>query len=205
MKDVKIMHETTSGWSVFVNFWERYFGKSINFKTEGLKDVFLYLSTWEAPKSTFLTVFTLESIHLFTSTSRVEERVGIVGNGCTLGLESYPSSLRPNLRLAGPGIHGQTGLARSHTGSDTSLQYALPDQGPEGAGSWSRMAHYLGRARLTSASPPHGPGKTLLVDEALPVGCHTETIVWTVLGHRLRRLCSVPQEDPHSPIRSLPH
>ena len=47
----------------------------------------------------------------FTSASCVEERVGIVGNGCTLGPKSYPSSLRPNLRLAGPGIHGQTGLA----------------------------------------------------------------------------------------------
>ena len=122
----------------------------------------------EAPKSTFLTVFTLESIHLFTSTSRVEERVGIVGNGCTLGQKSYPSSLRPNLRLAGPGIHRQTGLARSHTGSDTYVQCALPDQGPKGAGFWSRMEHYFGRAGLTSASPPRGPGKTLLVDEALP-------------------------------------
>ena len=56
------------------------------------------------------------------------------------------------------------------------------------------MAHHLGRARLTAASPPLGPGKTPLGDEALPVGCNTETIVWTVLGHRLRRLCSVPQE-----------
>ena len=60
------------------------------------------------------------------------------------------------------------------------------------------MAHHLGRARLTAASPPRGPGKTPLGDEALPVGCHTETIVWTVLGHRLRRLCSVPQEIPYT-------
>ena len=41
----------------------------------------------------------------------------------------------PNLRLAGPGIHGRTGLARSNTGFDTCVQYALPDQGPEEAGS----------------------------------------------------------------------
>ena len=152
----------------------------------------------EAPKSTFPTVFVIKSINLFTSASCVEDRVGIVGNGCTLEPKSYPSSLRPNLRLAGPGIHGQTELARSKTGSDTCVQYALPDQGPEGAGSWSQMAHHLGRARLTSASPPRGPGKTPLGDEALPVGCHTGTIVWTVLGHRLRRLCSVPQEIPYT-------
>ena len=63
------------------------------------------------------------------------------------------------------------------------------------------MAHHLGRARLTSTSPPHGPGKTLLGDEALPVGCNMETIVRTVLGHRLQRLCSVPQEIPY--INSL--
>ena len=50
--------------------------------------------------------------------------------------------LSSNLRLAGSGIHGQTGLARSNTGSDTCVQYALPDQSPEGGGSWSRMAHH---------------------------------------------------------------
>ena len=44
------------------------------------------------------------------------------------GTETYPSSLRPNLRLGGPGIHGQTGRARSNTGSDTCVQYLLPDQ-----------------------------------------------------------------------------
>ena len=60
------------------------------------------------------------------------------------------------------------------------------------------MAHHLGRARLTAASPPRGPGKTPLGDEALPVGRHTETIVWTALGHRLRRPCSVPQEIPYT-------
>ena len=148
----------------------------------------------EAPKSTFPTVFKFASINLFTSASCVEERVGIVGNRCTLGPKTYPSSLRPNLRLAGPGILGQTGLARSNTCSDTCVQYALRYQGAEGAGSWSRMAHHLSRARLTSASPPRGSGKTPLSDEALPVRFHTETIVWTVLGHRLQRLCSVPQE-----------
>ena len=92
-----------------------------------------------------------------TSASCVEERVGIVRNGCTLGPESYSSSLKPNLRLAGPGIHGRTWLARTNTSCDTCVQYALPDQGPVGAGSWSRMTHHLGRARLTSASPPRGP------------------------------------------------
>ena len=108
--------------------------------------------------------------------------------------KSYSSSLRPNLRLAGPGIHGQIRLAWSNTGSDTCVQYALPDQGPEGACSWSHMAHHLGWGRLTLASPPRGPGKTPLGDEALSMGFHTETIVWTVLDHRLRRVCSVPQE-----------
>ena len=53
------------------------------------------------------------------------------------------------------------------------------------------MANHLGRARLTSASSPRGPGKTPLGDETLPVGCDTETII-----HRQRRLCSVPQEVP---------
>ena len=95
-------------------------------------------------------------------------------------------------------MRGQTELARSNTGCDTCVQYALPDQGPEGVGSRSRMAHHLDRARLTSTSPPRGPGKTPLGDEALPVGCHTETIVCIVLGHRLRRLCSVPQEIPYT-------
>ena len=108
--------------------------------------------------------------------------------------KSYPSSLRPNLRLAVPRIYGLTGLTRSNTGSDTCVQYVLPDQGPEVAGSWSRMTHHLGRARLTSASPPRGPWKTPLGYDALQVGCHTEKIVWTVLGHRLPRFCSVPQE-----------
>ena len=60
------------------------------------------------------------------------------------------------------------------------------------------MAHHLGRAKLTAASPPRGPGKTPLGDEAPPAGCHTETIVWTVLSHRLRRLCSVPPEIPYT-------
>ena len=118
----------------------------------------------EAPKSTFPTIFSFFSINLFTSASSVEERVEIVGNGCTLGPKSYPSSLRSDLRLAGPGIHGHTGLARGNRGSDTCVQYALPDQGPEGADFWSRMAHHLGGARLTATSPPRGPGKTPLGD-----------------------------------------
>ena len=124
----------------------------------------------------------------FTSASCIEEWVD------TLGLKSYPSSLRPNLSLAYPGIHGQNGLARSNTGSETCVQYALSDQGPEGAGSWS----HLGRAMLTSAWPLRGPGKAPLGDEALPVGCYTQTISWTVFGHRLWRLCSVPQEIPYT-------
>ena len=75
------------------------------------------------------------SMNCFTNASCVEERVGVVRNVCTLGPKSYPSSLRPNLPLAGPGIHEETGIARSNTGSNTCVQYALPDQGPEGAGS----------------------------------------------------------------------
>ena len=121
----------------------------------------------------------------------------IVGNGHTLGPKSYPISLRLNIRSAGPEIHGQTGLARSNSGSDTCVRYALLDQVPEGAGSRSHMAHRLGRARLTSASPPRGPRKTPLGDEVLPMGCHKETTVWTVLGHRPRRF--------HTPIRSFPN
>ena len=85
----------------------------------------------EAPKSTFPTVLSIKSINLFTSASCVEERVGIVENWCTFGLKSYPSSLRTKLRLAGPGIHGQTGLVRSNTGSNTCVRYALSDQGIE--------------------------------------------------------------------------
>ena len=61
------------------------------------------------------------------------------------------------------------------------------------------MTDHLGGARLTAASPPRGPGKTLLGDEALPVGCLMKTIVWTVLGHRLhgdKRVYSVPRFHP---------
>ena len=54
------------------------------------------------------------------------------------------------------------------------------------------MAHHIGRARLTSALPPNGPGKTPPGGRALPVGCHTRTIIWTELGRKLRRHCSVP-------------
>ena len=52
-------------------------------------------------------------------------------------------------------MRGQTGLARSNTGSDNCVKYTPPHQGPEGAGSWSHMAHQLGRAMLTSASQTH--------------------------------------------------
>ena len=117
---------------------------------------------------------------LFTSASCVEERVGIVGNGYILRPHSYPSSLRPDLRLSGPRIHGRTRLARGNTDSDVCVQYALPDQGPKGAGSWSRMAPYLGRAKLTSASPPHGSGETPPGGGALSVGSHMGTISWTL-------------------------
>ena len=53
------------------------------------------------------------------------------------------------------------------------------------------MAHHIGRARLTSASLPNGLGKTPPGSRALPVGCHPGTIIWTELGRRLRRFCSV--------------
>ena len=152
----------------------------------------------EAVKSTFSTVFVFTSIHFFTSASCVDERVGIVWNGCTLGPKSCPSSLRPDLRLAGPGIHGHTGLTRSNTGSDTCVQYALPDQGLEGASSWSRMAHHLGRSRLTSALPPGGPGKKPLRDEEPSVGYHSGMV--TDCGG-----FAVSPRRFHSPIRSLPH
>ena len=96
---------------------------------------FLYAAAYDILESIFPIVFPVKSINLFTSASCVEERVGIAKNGCALGPKSYPSSLTPNLHLAGPGIHGQTGLAQSNKGSDTCVQYALPDRGPEGAGS----------------------------------------------------------------------
>ena len=57
-------------------------------------------------------------INNFTGVSCVEKRVRIVGNGYTPRPQSYPSSLRPNLCLTGPGIHGPTGLARGNTDSD---------------------------------------------------------------------------------------
>ena len=47
----------------------------------------------------------------FTNASCVEEWVGIFENGYTLVPHSYPISLRPNLRLAGPGIKVLKGLA----------------------------------------------------------------------------------------------
>ena len=100
-----------------------------------LKDVLPSLS-FRKNYTLLVPLFYFLKIHkLCTSASCIEERVGIVENGCTLGPKSHPSSRRPNLRLACPGIHGQAGLARSNTVSDTCVQYALPDQGPEGAGS----------------------------------------------------------------------
>ena len=146
----------------------------------------------EAPKFTFPTVLSVK--YGFTSVSCVEERVGIVENGCTLGPKSYPSSLRLNLRLAGPGIHRQTGVALSNTGSDTCVQYALPDQGHEGVApdpTWHTTS-----AELESHQPRLlvGRGRHHSATKHSQLGVHTGSIVWTVLGHRLRRLCSVPQE-----------
>ena len=66
------------------------------------------------PKDFFIEI----SINPLISVSSVEERVGIVGNECTLGLHSYPSSLVPNLHLAGPGIHERTGSASLLHGSE---------------------------------------------------------------------------------------
>ena len=77
------------------------------------------------------------SISQFTSESCVKERVRIVRKGCTLGPQSYPCSLKHNLCLAGPEIHGRTGLVSDNTDSDACLQHALPDLGLEGASSWS--------------------------------------------------------------------
>ena len=66
------------------------------------------------------------------------------------------------------------------------------------------MAHHLERARLTSTSPPRGPGKTPLGDEAFPVGCYTETIVWTVLVTDCGGF-AVSFRRFHTPIRSALH
>ena len=125
-----------------------------------------------------------------------------VEKGYTFEPQSYPSSLRLNLRLASPGIHGRTGLAWGNTDSDVCVQYALPNQSLEGAGSWSRMAYHLGRAMLTSSSPPHGSEKTPFSGGALPVRCSTRTIRWTVLSHRLWTFRSVPQEIPFTKVLS---
>ena len=132
------------------------------------------------------------SIHYFTSASCVDEQVGILGNGCTLGPQSYPAFPRPNLLAASPGIHWRIRLAHGNADSDVCVQYALPDQDPEGAGSWFRIAHSLGRDKLTSASPFHGSGKAPLGGGALPVECHTEAISWADLSRRLRWFYNVP-------------
>ena len=136
------------------------------------------------------------SINFFTSALCVEERVGIVGNGYTLRTQFHLSSLRSNFHLVGSGIHGRIRLAQSNTNSDVCVQYALPDQSPEGAGSWSHMAPHLGRVKLTSASPPYGSEKTPPSGAALPEGRHTGTISWTVLSHRLQRIAVSSQEVP---------
>ena len=107
------------------------------------------------PKDLFSDIF----LNRFTSAPHVEERVKIVENECTLGPQSYPSSLRPNLRLSGPGIPCRTGHAQGNTNSVVCIQYELFDQDLQGAGPWSRVAYHLGRAELTSTSP-HTSGKT---------------------------------------------
>ena len=58
----------------------------------------------------FACFFVFLSMNSFTSASCVEKRVGIVGNGYTLGPLTYLSSLRSNLDLAGSGIHGRRNL-----------------------------------------------------------------------------------------------
>ena len=74
--------------------------------------------------------------YIISPEHRAERRgVRLVKNGYTLEPQSYPSSRKPNLRLAGPGIHVRTGHAWGNTDSDVCVQYALPDQGPVGAGS----------------------------------------------------------------------
>ena len=161
------MHSVATTFSLMMMYdaeSPRQFSHFFALHPQKLKDVLASLSSWRAPKSIFPTFVSCKSINHFTSALCAEERVGIVENGYNLGSKFYPSFLRPNLRLAGPGIHGQTGYARSKTGSDTCVQYALPDQGPEGAVSWSRITHHFGRDRLTLASPPRGLGKAPLTD-----------------------------------------
>ena len=77
--------------------------------------------------------------------------------------------------------------------------------------SWSRRVASASASRITVVFAPPKRVKSLwktgwtcsvpstpLGDEGLPVGCHTETTVWTVFGYRLRRPCSVPQEIPYT-------
>ena len=160
-----------------------------------------------APRGAFLHVFFLPfpffllflfSINCYTSASCVRERVDIVENGCTLGPPSYPSSLGPNHRLSGPG---------KRTDRTRSSQRRLRHLGPiHTTRSRSRRGwlliphanHHLGRARLTSASPPPGSERTPLGGGALPVGCHTGTIVWTELCRRLRGLPRRYLSLPHT-------
>ena len=52
-----------------------------------------------------------------------------------------------------------------------------------------RLARHLGRARLTWAPPFDGSEKAPPGSRSLPVGCHTGTISWTVLGRRLQTQC----------------
>ena len=58
----------------------------------------------------------------------------------------------------------------------------------------------------TTCQVPKGvaPNPAWNTTSALPAGCHKETIVCTVLSHRLRRLRSVPRRF-HTPICSLRH
>ena len=93
--------------------------------------------------SLFHKFFFTFSINKFTSALGVEEQVRVVGYGYNLGPQSYLSSLRPNLRLASPRIHGWIRLVRGNTDYDVCIQYALLDQGSEGAYSWFRMGLLL--------------------------------------------------------------
>ena len=65
------------------------------------------------------------------------------------------------------------------------------------------MTHHLGGARLTAASPPRGPGKTPLGDEALLASFKRETVY--KLSSHIRRTHITVMRRRHSFSSLIPH
>ena len=148
------------------------------------------------PKTSFFV-----SIDNFTSASCVEERVGIFGNGFTLRPKSYPSSLRPNVYLAGPGIQGQTGLIRSNTGSDNTHylikvpKWLAPDP------AWHTTSAELGSHQPLLLV---GRGRRLSATYHSQLDATREQLFGLFLVTDCGGFAVSPRRF-HTPIRSLPH